>query len=80
MTAKVVRHAAILPQERFQNLLDGATSSSSASQGSQQQSVLTALRSDSEATCFGVTDFEVSPMSVAARLLPPPRLQYRNDC
>ena len=70
MTAKIVRHAAILPQERFQNLLDN---------GERSQSVLTELRGCSQAACFGVTKFEVSPMSVSARLLPPPKLQYRDQ-
>jgi hypothetical protein len=74
MTAKVVRHAAILPQERFQNLLD------SASKGNRrEQSALTELRGSSEAQCFGVTEFDYQPMSVAARLLPPPRLQYHDE-
>jgi hypothetical protein len=74
VTAKVVRHAAILPQERFQNLLENASSSNSNS-----QSVLTALRKNEEAVNFGVTDFDFQPMSVAARLLPPPQLQYRDQ-
>lgn len=73
MTAKVVRHAAILPQERFQNLLDNDKRSRDS------QSALTALRGDSEAATFGVTDFDFTPMSVSARLLPPPRLQYKDE-
>lgn len=71
MTAQVVRIAAIPPQERFRELLDCANKASSGG-----QSMLAALRSNAEAESFGVTDFPSQPMSVAARLLPPPQLQY----
>lgn len=74
MTAQVVRHAAILPQERFQNLIDSASMVTQST-----QSVIKALRADSEVKAFGVMDFELSPMRVESKLLPPPKLQYKND-
>jgi hypothetical protein len=70
MTASLIRHAAVLPNERFHNLLGSMQS---------PDSLLTTIRTDAIAAAFGVSDFEVEPMCVSGRLLPPPKLSYLNQ-
>ena len=74
MMAEALRHSAIRPQERFQNLLGSGGGGKSAN------SMLTELCHNDDSKCFGVTNFDKSaPMSVAARVLPPPKLQYGGE-
>jgi hypothetical protein len=70
MTASLIRHSAVLPNERFHSLLGSMTSSGS---------LLSTIRTDETAAAFGISDFEMEPMSVTGRLLPPPKLSYLNQ-
>jgi eukaryotic translation initiation factor 2C len=70
MTATLIRHAAVKPEERFHSILDTMTSNGG---------LLNTIRSDPTAMAFGVSDFELRPMSVAGRLLPPPKLHYKDQ-
>jgi hypothetical protein len=70
MTAQIIRHAAVVPDERFKNLLGSMGSA---------QSLIGTIKSDPTTAAFGVSDFELDPMTVACRLLPPPKLRYGNQ-
>lgn len=70
MTASLIRHAAVKPDERFRHILDNMSSN---------DGLLGTIRSDPTAMAFGVSDFELRPMSVAGRLLPPPTLMYHGN-
>lgn len=68
MTSKVVRYAAVVPEERFRNL-DGAMTGQDP-----LRSAICAINQDETATAFGVNEFNTTPMLVASKLLPQPKL------
>ena len=68
MTAKVIKYAAVRPQDRFEFLANGDTD--------QGISAIEAMRRDVEVQNFGLNSVEKEPMVVAARLLPQPKLRY----
>lgn len=70
MTAQIIRHAAVPPDERFKNLLGSMGSA---------QSLVGTLQTDETAAAFGISDFDLDPMAVSCRLLPPPKLRYGNQ-
>ncbi len=68
MTAKVIKYAAVRPQDRFEFLANG--------ESTQGLSALDAMRTDADVQSFGLNFVEKEPMAVAARLLPQPKLRY----
>jgi hypothetical protein len=70
MTAQIIRHAAVVPDERFKNLLGSMGSA---------KSLIGTIKTDETTAAFGVSDFELEPLGVACRLLPPPKLRYANQ-
>lgn len=65
ISAKIIEHAAMLPQERYRNITTGST-------------FFDALASDQDAAHFGLNCLTPAsvPMRVLGRVLPPPKLMY----
>ncbi len=69
ITAQVIRHSAILPDERFKRIIGSAAGHS--------ESAVEAVRSDPTCINFGVSAINAQPLIVSSQLLPPPKLEYR---
>jgi eukaryotic translation initiation factor 2C len=65
ISAKIIEHAAMLPQERYRNITTGST-------------FFDALAGDQDAAHFGLNCLTPAsvPMRVLGRVLPPPKLMY----
>lgn len=65
ISAKIIEHAAMLPQDRYRNITTGST-------------FFDALAGDQDADHFGLNCLTTAsvPMRVLARVLPPPKLLY----
>lgn len=68
MTAKVIKFAAVRPEERFDFLANGDTD--------QGISAINAMKVNVDVQAFGLNNIEQQPMAVAARLLPQAKLRY----
>ena len=69
ISAQIIKHAAVLPNERFQNI-------------SKNSSLLNAIEDDQDAEHFGLSQCasaSARPLRVTATILPPPKLQYGNQ-
>lgn len=74
MTAKIVRVAAMRPNDRMQQIVHGQPGSESDQSGS--ESIVSVLCRDGNNERMGLNSIDRAPMAVAAYLLPPAELQY----
>jgi len=63
MTAQLIRHAAVKPDERWQYITG-------------EDSVVNVLRGDSTTGVFGINCISREPISCATKILPSPKIQY----
>jgi hypothetical protein len=72
MTSAMIKEAAVLPDKRMRTICNGE-------EDSQGRSVLQVVKEDQTAQAFGTSNIDLTPMSVPAVILPPPKLQYRES-
>jgi hypothetical protein len=70
MVAKMIKHAAARPDERFEFMMNGNNGGGS---------FVDVLKTDPITQAFGVSAIEKLPMAVAAKLLPQARLRYAGN-
>jgi eukaryotic translation initiation factor 2C len=69
MTSMMIKEAAVLPDKRMKTICNGE-------EDNQGKSVLQVIKEDETAQAFGTSNIDLTPMSVTAHVLPPPKLQY----
>lgn len=69
MTAQLIRHAAVRPDERMAYITDNTDDGGS---------IVNVLRTDRTASAFGLTNISAAPIACAATLLPQAKLKYGN--
>eukprot|EP01039_Chlorochromonas_danica_P004141 gene4141-4546_t len=67
IVSRIIRYAAVRPEERFQAITAGDSNSSS---------IVSVLRGDATAQAFGVASIELQPLTSSAVLLPQAKLAY----
>jgi hypothetical protein len=68
VVAQIIKQAAVRPQDRISFLQDAA-----------DHGIISSIRRDGDAKAFGIDKLSSEPMPVAARMLPPAKLQYGDN-